>query len=111
MLNDQFEKIVAAQCEDILNRCRAKGAEYTGKDTDRLGNFKRVAGLMRCTPEKALAGLVAKHVVATYDFIDDLEKGQLRPMEQWDEKLGDIILYAILLKALLMERHQDARER
>ena len=107
MLNAEFEKIVVSQCDDILSRCRTKGAEYTGKDVDRLGNFKRVATLMRCTPEKALAGLVAKHIVATYDFIEDLEKGQHRTMQQWDEKLGDIILYAILLKALLIERGQD----
>lgn len=111
MKTEQFNKIVRDECNHLLVLCKAKGVEYTGKDTDRLGNFKRVATLMRCTPEKALAGLVSKHIVALYDFIDDLEKGQVRPMPQWNEKLGDIILYSILLKGLLIEREFDEHKR
>ena len=80
-----------------------KASEYV-KDSDRLSNFKRAAALQSCTPEKALSGFVSKHIVALYDFIEDLERGDFRPVEQWDEKIGDIINYMVLLEALVIER-------
>jgi hypothetical protein len=92
--------------EQILEQ---KAAEYV-KDTDRLSNFKRAAQLLSCTPERALLGFVAKHIVALSDFVEDLERGYYHPMQQWDEKLGDIINYMILLEALLIERNQEKEE-
>jgi len=84
----------------------AKGDEYT-RDGDRLGNFKRAASLLRCTPEKALMSFVAKHIIALYDFLNELERGNIRDMNQWLEKTGDIIVYMILLEGLLIERFDE----
>jgi len=103
--SEEFSRIVELQCRDILVRCDRKAQEYVGQDADRLGNFKRAGQLLGCTPERALAGFMAKHVQALYDFVRDLEAGRDRPLEQWEEKTGDIILYCILLKGLLVERY------
>ena len=86
----------------------AKGKEYARGD--RLSNFKKAAILMGCTPERALFGFVSKHIVALSDFVGDLEKGHVQALEQWDEKLGDIIVYMILLEALVIERHQNFKK-
>jgi len=79
---------------------QTKAAEYSS-DYDRLGNFKTAAALQKCTPEKALAGMMAKHIVSIYDMIDYNYAG---PLEIWDEKILDAINYLILLRALIAER-------
>jgi len=105
MQAQEFNTLVESQCQGIMALCQQKATEYVGMDQDRLGNFKRAAQLLGCTPERALAGFMAKHIQALYDFIRDLEAGRDRPLPQWDEKTGDIILYCMLLKGLLVERY------
>lgn len=82
----------------------SKADEYARGD--RLSNFKKAAQLMNCTPEKALFGFVAKHIVALSDFVNDLDSGVNQTPERWTEKTGDIINYMILLEALIIERVQ-----
>lgn len=55
-------------CADTLQR---KTKEYTGDDTDRLGAFKAAAALQHTRPERALAGMLAKHIVSLYDMCFD----------------------------------------
>ncbi len=52
-------------CADTLKR---KTKEYTGDDPDRLGAFKAAAALQHTTPQRALAGMLAKHIVSLYDM-------------------------------------------
>jgi hypothetical protein len=85
----------------------AKADEYARGD--RLSNFKKAATLMGCTPERALFGFVAKHIVALSDFINDLEGGKNQTPERWTEKTQDVICYMILLEGLLVERNQQAK--
>ena len=70
-VNAAFDEQVAL-CREILQR---KTKEYTGDDTDRLGAFKAAAALQHTTPERALAGMLAKHIVSLYDmgWVDDTE--------------------------------------
>jgi len=102
MNTEKFNKIVQDRIDKITMVLTAKADEYARGD--RLSNFKAVAALTGCTPEKALGGLVAKHIVALYDFINDLDSDQLQVYTRWDEKIGDIINYMILLDALIQER-------
>ncbi len=51
--------------------------------------------------------LVSKHIVALSDFVSDIDKGQIRPIEQWAEKIGDIRAYMVLLKAMVIERLEE----
>ena len=42
---------------------KRKTKEYTGDDPDRLGAFKAAAALQHTTPQRALAGMLAKHLL------------------------------------------------
>lgn len=102
MNNEDFEALIFKRKERISLILSSKAVEYARGD--RLSNFKEAAEFLHCTPEKALLGFVTKHMIALRDFVEDLEKGHCASGEQWDEKLGDIINYMILLEALLEER-------
>lgn len=100
MTNNEFITVATER----LDRCRqtlALKADEYASDTDRLANFKRAAALQEITPVKALGGMLAKHVIALYDFIIREESN----MARWDEKITDTINYCILLDALLAERN------
>ena len=89
-------------CADTLQK---KTKEYTGDDTDRLGAFKAAAALQHTTPERALAGMLAKHIVSLYDmcFADSVSYEE----SVWDEKITDSLNYLFLLKAIVKEGHTD----
>ena len=57
---NEFKQVFEQQvdlCRVLLTR---KTKEYTGDNTDRLSAFKAAAALQSCTPERALAGMLAK---------------------------------------------------
>ena len=89
-------------CQDIL---AAKSAEYS-RSGDKLHNFKRAAALLDCSPEKALVGMMSKHIVSVLDIVDDIEAGGLPDEALVSEKIGDLVNYSILLEALITERRQ-----
>ena len=66
------QKEVNAVFDEQVKRCAAvlqkKTKEYTGDDVDRLGAFKAAAALQHTTQERALAGMLAKHIVSLYDM-------------------------------------------
>lgn len=85
-------------CADTLKR---KTKEYTGDAPDRLSAFKAAAALQHCSPQEALAGMLAKHIVSLYDMCFD---GQVRyELETWEEKITDSLNYLFLLKAIVKE--------
>ena len=96
-----FDEQVAL-CARILQQ---KTKEYTGDDTDRLGAFKAAAALQHCTPEQALAGMLAKHIVSLYDMCFD--DGTHYDISTWDEKITDSLNYLFLLKAIVKEGHTN----
>jgi hypothetical protein len=98
----QFQKVIDEQVAEIGSVLGAKAVEYARGD--RLSNFKRAAALKKTTPERALEGMMTKHVIAIYDYIDDLEAGKVMPLPVWHEKIGDTINYLVLLRALIEER-------
>jgi hypothetical protein len=105
-MNDQeFNKIVDERCDAIVAILTAKATEYARGD--RMSNFKTAAALAKTTPEMALRGMLAKHIVSIWDLIDDIEKGW-QPAESMNnlakEKIGDAINYLILLEGLIEER-------
>ena len=89
-------------CADTLQK---KTKEYTGDDTDRLGAFKAAAALQHTTPERALAGMLAKHIVSLYDMCFDDGAGY--DIGTWDEKITDSLNYLFLLKAIVKEGHTN----
>ena len=89
-------------CADILQK---KTKEYTGDDTDRLGAFKTAAALQHTTPERALAGMLAKHIVSLYDMCFDGDTDY--DISTWNEKITDSLNYLFLLKAIIKEGHTN----
>jgi len=104
MNTEKFTEIVKLRLMRTDQTLCKKADEYA--HGDRLSNFNDAAVLLKCTPEKALGGLMIKHIVALYDFMNELEQGKCRDYEYWDEKIGDIQAYLCLLDAMIIERTQ-----
>lgn len=76
-----------------------KGADYTRHEQDRLSNFKRSAAALGLTPIQVWAVFFNKHVDATMAFI---KTGRVES-ESIEGRLDDIVNYAYLLEALIVE--------
>ncbi len=98
-----FDEIVERRIKRIRTLLTQKRAEYAPDGGDRLHNFNRAAAMLQCTPEKALVGMLAKHIISILDIVDAIPNKN-PSMETIDEKLGDFINYGILLESMLMER-------
>lgn len=100
---EQFNEIA----ERRITRCRetllVKGKEYS-RDGDRFHNFKTAAAIDGETPEKALWGMLKKHVVSVRDIIKDIDRGIVPTERTIDEKITDWINYGLLIEGLLVER-------
>lgn len=89
------------KCAETLQR---KTKEYTGDNPDRLSAFKVAAAMQSCKPERALAGMMAKHIVSLYDMC--YADREYFDMETWDEKITDTLNYLFLLRAIVEEGKQ-----
>ena len=89
MTQSEFKLLFADQvmkCEETLQN---KRKEYTGDNQDRLSSFKVAASLQGCTPQRALVGMMAKHIVSLYDMC--YAKNAAFKKELWDEKITDSV--------------------
>ena len=118
MKTAQFNLAVEAQIERCTNVLIKKAKEYATED--RLHNFKVAAALQGGTPEQALAGMWAKHIVSVFDMCNS---GKEYSEEMWNEKITDSINYLLLLRAMvekedvefdgddiIVESEQDAKK-
>lgn len=103
MTDKQFQDVLHDRLDAIQEVLANKAKEYSRGD--RLHNFKRAGEAMRQTPERALMGMLMKHLVSLFDMVDDIDaKTQPWTTAAWEEKIGDSINYLILLEALVKER-------
>ncbi len=102
MDDKRFQEVVENAKDRIDKSLASKGKEY-GRG-DRLSNFKRVANILGCTPERALLGMWVKHIESTITIVDDIDKNEAISPEILNEKIMDMINYPILLEALILER-------
>jgi len=103
MNTETFEKLYEGLSQESRSMLVDKAREYARQE-DRLHNFKRAGEMMRCTPERALIGFMAKHIVSMLDIADDIDQGHVISMGVSHEKILDGINYLYLLWALLNER-------
>lgn len=95
-----FDQLVERRIKKIRSTLIAKGKEYAS-DNDRFYNFRVAARKRNTTPADALMGMKVKHEIS----IDDLIAERIEVTEALiDEKIGDNIVYFILLEGLLKER-------
>ena len=104
MTSQDFEVLLHNRLNDIKNVLGNKSKEYSST-TDRLHNFKVAARLDDEIPERALWGMLKKHLVSVMDIKNTCDT-KAYSTEMIDEKIGDSINYLILLEALLKERYQ-----
>ena len=101
MTQSEFKLLFADQvmkCEETLQN---KRKEYTGDNPDRLSAFKAAAAIQDSTPQRALAGMMAKHIISIYDMcFTDRKTFELAV---WEEKITDSLNYLFLLKAVIKE--------
>jgi len=99
MNTKELGQLTSKMCDNLKATLLSKGVEYSYED-ERLSNFYDAAAMNGCSPKQALWGMVTKHIIALKDFIErDANRIEV-PESQWDEKIGDIIAYMVLLKAL-----------
>lgn len=101
MKANEFTEVIHNQfntCELVLGD---KAAEYA--TDDRLHNFKMAAELQGVSPQSALAGMMAKHVISVFDMC---ASGIPYPADKWDEKITDNINYLVLLRALIIDQEK-----
>ena len=58
-----------------------------------------------CSQERALAGMMAKHIVSLYDMC--YADGETFDMDTWDEKITDSLNYLFLLRGIVEEGQRD----
>lgn len=77
-----------------------KQKEYAQND-DVFYNFRRAEAVLNTTKEKALCGMMSKHLVSVLDIVEHPERFS---HAQLDEKIGDLIVYLCILEAMLIGR-------
>lgn len=106
MLTKEFNAIVEDLTNQIKNTLIRKADEYN-LDADRLSVFKRAAGIQNQTQAQALLGMMTKHVVSIYDYVE----GNIKFTEALArEKIVDNLNYLILLYAVLKEEGFKAEQ-
>jgi len=99
MTNEEFLLEVEASINRSKRVLVKKGTEYSGP-TDRLINFKRSAAIQGINSIEAAVGFMTKH----YDSICQMSKNPGHYTDkQWNEKLGDLRNYTMLIDALLRD--------
>ena len=104
-----FNAFLEGKLNDIRDILASKGAEYVPEGTvekSRFHNFEVSAALNGSTKEQALWGFVTKHIVSLADMIKDEPLDH--SLAKWDEKIGDISVYMVLLHAMVYEAHGNA---
>ena len=99
MTNAEFQEILKARLASIETISGKKDGEYSSND-DRLHVFKEAGRITDTTPEKALWGMFLKHFVSVQDMVHGRQTPTLGMI---DEKIGDAILYLIILEAIFKE--------
>lgn len=90
------------RCASTLQK---KKKEYTGDSQDRLITFKVAAAMQGCSSERALAGMMAKHIVSLYDMC--YADNETFDVAVWDEKITDGLNYLFLLRAIVEEGQKN----
>lgn len=102
--HERYGNLVAETVQQIQRLSTVKGGEYAG-DEDRLANFRRNAAALDLLPEQVWAVYAAKHWDAIIQYVKDTATGKQRERaESISGRLDDLIVYAILMKAMVDER-------
>lgn len=99
MTGDDFQGILDAQIQRVRDILVVKTDEYA-TDDDQLTNIRGMAALQHESMPEAAAGAMSKHTISIYNMVGS---GKPYPLEVWDEKITDHIVWLILLRATLID--------
>ena len=102
MNDNDFQVVIRNSFYRSTHVLGSKGKEYAPGE-DRLSNFKKAANLQGLSPEQALFGMLAKHLVSLAEMVG-AQDGTSFAREVWHEKLTDSINYLFLLEAIIHEK-------
>ena len=108
MKEQEFNELLAHLFNNSRNRLLQKSNEFSRND-DRLHHFKRAAESLRRSPESVLLGEAIKDWILILDMVDDLGQDQNFALNWWEEKIGNVVNFMILLLALVRERDNKGR--
>jgi hypothetical protein len=98
MKAEEFNGLVLKR-QDVCRKTLIKKAEeYAPEGSSRFSNFEQAAAMMQTTPEAALWGMMAKHIISLQDLATGLKTFNEATME---EKITDTINYCHLLEGIL----------
>lgn len=101
MNGKEFDALLDRRLDRTRTVLGIKADEYANPyDGDCLHNFRRQAEMQRTSMAKAAWALVSKQIISLQDMI---ESSLRYKRTQWDEKIGDIINYLILIEAIVQE--------
>lgn len=104
-----YNKLVQETINEINRLSTVKGGEYAG-DVDRLANFRRNAGDVGLPMEAVWRIYIGKHWDSISQYTKDIVEGKDRPRsESMLGRFDDLIVYAILGKAIYLERERNKR--
>ena len=102
--HERYTALVEETFAEIKKLGELKGGEYSGDD-DRLANFRRNGLALGLPMEAVWHTYAAKHWDAITQSIKDLIAGKTRErLEPLTGRVDDLIVYALLFKAMLAER-------
>lgn len=103
----RYDEIVNQTMLEITKLGKLKGGEYAGDD-DRLANFRRNAANLGVNMETVWAVYAGKHWDAIMQYVKDRQAGKTRErLESLEGRVDDLIVYALLFKAMLDETKVD----
>ena len=99
----EMDDLIAQRINAIKTTLLVKAKEYA-RNGDRLHNFNKGSKLYDKPREQVIYDFMQKHLISFDDMMKDLNGGDIKSIFMWEEKLGDIINYLVLLEASLKHR-------
>ena len=102
MRHEEFAEILEQELSRVSAVLSVKTDEYA--TDDQLHNIRQAALLKQESLPEAVIGMMVKHTVSIFTMV---KSGKPFPVEKWDEKITDHIIWLVLLKASLTENAQN----
>jgi hypothetical protein len=97
MTDGEFLQFIEDTLREIIALRQVKSVDYSDPD-DAFSGLRRVAGEMEISEAKTLLVFMAKHWDTVRQYVN---RGDGRSSEEIADRINDMILYLILLKAVM----------
>lgn len=101
--DNEMDELINQRINLIKLSLLKKSKEYA-RNGDRLHNFNKGSKQYHKIREQVIYDFMQKHIISFDDMMIDLNSGDIKSISSWEEKIGDIINYLILLEASLKHR-------